>query len=79
MLQSIKTAVLVTVLVTVLATVLAAAMVFVAGAASASQGPGASAGTAGPFAQWMAFACFVGFTTLCVVFSQWDDGTYGDF
>jgi hypothetical protein len=71
MLQSIKTAVLVT--------VLAAAMVFVAGAASASQGPGASAGTAGPFAQWMAFACFVGFTTLCVVFSQWDDGTYGDF
>jgi hypothetical protein len=62
-----------------LATVFAAAMVLVAGAAWASQGPGTSAGTAGPFAQWMAFACFIGFTTLCVVFSQWDDGTYGDF
>lgn len=69
--QHIKTAALVA--------VLAAAMVLGADAALASQGPGASQGTAGPFAQWMAFACFIGFTTLCVVFSQWDDGTYPDF
>ena len=59
--------------------VLAAAMVLIAGAALASQGPGAGQGTAGPLAQWMAFACFIGFATLGVVFSQWDDGTYGDF
>ena len=59
--------------------VLAAAIVLIAGAALASQGPGATQGTAGPLAQWMAFACFIGFATLGVVFSQWDDGTYGDF
>ena len=47
--------------------------------ALASQGPGASQGTAGPVAQWVAFACFIGFCTLGVVFSQWDDGSYGDF
>jgi hypothetical protein len=47
--------------------------------ALASQGPGASQGTAGPFAQWMAFVCFIGICSLGVVFSQWDDGTYGDF
>jgi hypothetical protein len=58
---------------------LAVAMILVAGAAFASQGPGASQGTAGPLAQWMAFACFIGFATLGVVFSQRDDGTYGDF
>ena len=59
--------------------VLAAAIVLIAGAALASQGPGATQGTAGPLAQWMAFACFIGFATLGVVFSRWDDGTYGDF
>lgn len=57
----------------------AVAMVAFAGAAFASQGPGSLPGTAGPFAQWMAFACFIGFATLGVVFSAWDDGTYGDF
>ncbi|MEI9803357.1 MAG: hypothetical protein WDN48_01435 [Pseudolabrys sp.] len=58
---------------------LAAVLTLVAGAALASQGPGVSQGTAGPLAQWMAFVCFIGFATLGVVFSQWDDGTYGDF
>ena len=43
------------------------------------KGPGATQGSAGPLAQWMAFACFIGFATLGVVFSRWDDGTYGDF
>jgi len=57
----------------------AVAMVVFAGAAFASQGPGSLPGTAGPLAQWMAFACFIGFATLGVVFSARDDGTYGDF
>jgi hypothetical protein len=60
--------------------VLAAAMTgALTATALASQGPGGGPGTAGPFAQWMAFVCFIGFCTLGVVFSQWDDGTYGDF
>jgi hypothetical protein len=46
--------------------------------ALASQGPGASQGTAGPLAQWLAFASFIGFASLGVIFSRWDDGTYGD-
>jgi hypothetical protein len=57
----------------------AAAMGASTAAALASQGPGVSQGTAGPLAQWIGFACFIGYCTLGVVFSQWDDGTYGDF
>jgi hypothetical protein len=57
---------------------LAAVLTLAAGAALASQGPGVSQGTAGPLAQWMAFVCFIGIATLGVIFSQWDDGTFGD-
>ena len=62
-------------------TLVATAAVMGAGTvtALASQGPGVSPGTAGPLLHWLAFACFIGFCTLGVVFSQWDDGTYGDF
>lgn len=47
--------------------------------ALAAQGPGTSVGTAGPLAQWFAALCGIGFASLGVVFSQWDDGHYADF
>jgi len=47
--------------------------------ALAAQGPGTGPGTAGPLAQWLAVLCGIGFATLGVVFSQWDDGHYADF
>ncbi len=57
----------------------ALAGLFMSDAAFAAQGPGTSEGTAGPFAQWMAALCGIGFATLGVIFEQWDDGTYKDF
>ena len=60
--------------------ILALMLVIAAGdAAFAAQGPGTSQGTAGPVAQWMAALCGIGLATLGVVFSAFDDGTYGDF
>jgi hypothetical protein len=56
-----------------------AALLLVVTAAEAAQGPGTSLGTASTFLQWMAVLCGIGLATLGVVFSRWDDGTYGDF
>ncbi len=63
--------------ITVLA--LAATVVLIADPALAAQGPGTSPGTAGPVAQWIAALCGIGLATLGVLFSAFDDGTYGDF
>ncbi|MBV9557477.1 MAG: hypothetical protein JO254_10385 [Pseudolabrys sp.] len=63
----------------IVALTVAALAVVVADPALAAQGPGTSQGTAGPVAQWMAALCGIGFATLGVVFSAFDDGTYGDF
>ena len=56
-----------------------AAALLMADTALAAQGPGASEGTAGPLAQWMAVLCGIALPTLGVIFSAWDDGEYADF
>ena len=57
-----------------LTAVLSLSLLF-ADAALAAQGPGAGPGTAGPLAQWAAFAVFIALSSLGVIFSAWDDGT----
>lgn len=55
------------------------AVSFVDAPAMAAQGPGGTVGTATPFWQWLSVLCGIGLATLGVLFSRWDDGTYGDF